>query len=451
MSITAESILKSITVGKPVQFHRCRLQAICAAITQSVHINLILDQVGRDRRFQRATRKILAFRTEEEEGFDDCGEVGAGEKLLHMLEKMGVENILLIVCVWDDGIIGEAGGEIHAALAERARDVLNIVRDQVMGKSGQSKKQKEAMLLTASLPDPNRLLKHDRAVYRPAHFMSDVEPTQRQEASPEPRADEEDYLAGLKKVEGALQMINVPELQQLRLPPHHPQVTRVLQAVCLLRGARVPTWGAIKEFLESRTLKIELTFLDIGKLRRSQVKMTRDLLAKPPKLRMDALAQVSVQAANLLSWVEGIITVYHGRRFLQPAGEEIKASQNVLSLPHPHASKREVVEEEDASEEQLDKILTSVHKLESPKPKKKLDPEIEQKLNQARKLEKDQEERIERLLSLRLEDINFSEKATGLGEELIREMSQSTISEQPTSVLLSLVSKLKEKRDSYMQ
>jgi len=37
-----------------------------------------------------------------------------------------------------------------------------------------------------------------------------------------------------------------------------------------------------------------------------------------------------------------------------------------------------------------------------------------------------------------------------LGEELVREMSQTTISEQPTAVLLSLVAKLKEKREAYM-
>jgi hypothetical protein len=34
------------------------------------------------------------------EGFDDGGEEGTGQKLLHLLQKMGVENILIIVCVW---------------------------------------------------------------------------------------------------------------------------------------------------------------------------------------------------------------------------------------------------------------------------------------------------------------------------------------------------------------
>jgi hypothetical protein len=38
------------------------------------------------------------------EGFDDDGEEGAGEKLLGLLQKMEIENILLIVCIWNSGV-----------------------------------------------------------------------------------------------------------------------------------------------------------------------------------------------------------------------------------------------------------------------------------------------------------------------------------------------------------
>lgn len=34
------------------------------------------------------------------EGYDDGNEEGCGEKLLYLLQKMGVENILIIVYVW---------------------------------------------------------------------------------------------------------------------------------------------------------------------------------------------------------------------------------------------------------------------------------------------------------------------------------------------------------------
>lgn len=37
------------------------------------------------------------------EGYDDDGEAGAGEKLLSVLQKMEVENIIVIVCIWTSG------------------------------------------------------------------------------------------------------------------------------------------------------------------------------------------------------------------------------------------------------------------------------------------------------------------------------------------------------------
>ena len=37
------------------------------------------------------------------EGFDDDGEPGAGEKILGLLQKMEIENILIIVCIWQNG------------------------------------------------------------------------------------------------------------------------------------------------------------------------------------------------------------------------------------------------------------------------------------------------------------------------------------------------------------
>jgi hypothetical protein len=38
------------------------------------------------------------------EGFDDDGEDGSGEKLLNLLQKMEIENIVLIVCIWNNGV-----------------------------------------------------------------------------------------------------------------------------------------------------------------------------------------------------------------------------------------------------------------------------------------------------------------------------------------------------------
>ena len=85
-----------------------------------------------------AKTHILAFRVSNQdglqEGFDDDGEEGAGEKLLSLLQKMEVENILIVVCIWDKGVkIGNTssivkGGEFYKILIDRARELLNQIQ-----------------------------------------------------------------------------------------------------------------------------------------------------------------------------------------------------------------------------------------------------------------------------------------------------------------------------------
>lgn len=90
-------ILNSITKGKKSKFKQTAFQAISAAITETSHLELVLETLSKDPLFLDARSKILAFRTKDEEGYDDDGEIGAGEKLLYLLERMGIENIVLIV------------------------------------------------------------------------------------------------------------------------------------------------------------------------------------------------------------------------------------------------------------------------------------------------------------------------------------------------------------------
>ena len=70
------------------------------------------------------------------EGFDDDGEAGAGEKLLGLLQKMEVENILVIVCVWTAGAsLGSLqlrGGEFYKVILDRAKELLTTIHEQII-------------------------------------------------------------------------------------------------------------------------------------------------------------------------------------------------------------------------------------------------------------------------------------------------------------------------------
>ena len=70
------------------------------------------------------------------EGFDDDGEHGTGEKLLNVLQKMDIDNIMIIVCIWNSGVtIGKnrlRGGEFFGMITDRARELLINIKDGLM-------------------------------------------------------------------------------------------------------------------------------------------------------------------------------------------------------------------------------------------------------------------------------------------------------------------------------
>lgn len=67
------------------------------------------------------------------EGFDDGGEAGSGQKLLYLLQKLDIENIVLIVCIWDNGLkLGAStlkGGELFKVVLEKAKELLSVIHD----------------------------------------------------------------------------------------------------------------------------------------------------------------------------------------------------------------------------------------------------------------------------------------------------------------------------------
>lgn len=112
-----ESVLYSISFGKQEQIGRTKYQAFSAAISNQAHVDLVLNYVARKRGIAQAKSCIVAYRVtqgpdekaeepvdEQEtyvtEGYDDSNEEGCGQKLLSLLQRMGVENILIIVYIW---------------------------------------------------------------------------------------------------------------------------------------------------------------------------------------------------------------------------------------------------------------------------------------------------------------------------------------------------------------
>lgn len=82
------------------------------------------------------------------EGFDDDGEDGSGDKLLAVLKKMDIGNILVIVMVWNQGLgLGDQKqipGEFHRIISERVRELLTGIKSEVVEIQAQAANEAKA-------------------------------------------------------------------------------------------------------------------------------------------------------------------------------------------------------------------------------------------------------------------------------------------------------------------
>jgi hypothetical protein len=67
------------------------------------------------------------------EGYEDGTEEGCGQKLLGQLQKMGVENILIVVFIWHQRMSGTTSStEVYKNVLERAKDLLTTLHMKVL-------------------------------------------------------------------------------------------------------------------------------------------------------------------------------------------------------------------------------------------------------------------------------------------------------------------------------
>lgn len=148
-----ESVLYSISFGKMERVGRTKYQAYSAAISSQNHVDLVLSYISRRRGIDGAKSCIVAYRVTSQnpgdeagpdaggdgdestyvtEGYDDCNEEGCGQKLLSLLQRMGVENILIIVYIWHQRMPGHNSSELYKNVLERAKDLLTTLHQRVI-------------------------------------------------------------------------------------------------------------------------------------------------------------------------------------------------------------------------------------------------------------------------------------------------------------------------------
>ena len=101
-----------------------------------------------DKKVSKATHNITAWRIHGEKGVqyqdcDDDGETAAGGRVLHLLELMGVWDVMVVVTRWYGGV--QLGPDRFRIINQTARDALvgaRSVQDAGAGKDGKKKGKK---------------------------------------------------------------------------------------------------------------------------------------------------------------------------------------------------------------------------------------------------------------------------------------------------------------------
>jgi len=83
--------------------------------------------ISTDKKVAKATHNITAYRIHTPDGLsyqdnDDDGETAAGSRLAHLLELVGVENVMVVVSRWYGGI--HLGADRFRLINQVAREAL---------------------------------------------------------------------------------------------------------------------------------------------------------------------------------------------------------------------------------------------------------------------------------------------------------------------------------------
>jgi len=118
--------LHTITAQGPIsQYRRCRFQGHLASLDSVQDVRPALDEIAAQKRISKSSHPHIAAWTgvqEHEAGFDDCGESGAGQRLLHLLQRRGLQNSLVAVTRWYGG--KHLGKSRFRAIQDAAEAVL---------------------------------------------------------------------------------------------------------------------------------------------------------------------------------------------------------------------------------------------------------------------------------------------------------------------------------------
>lgn len=128
--------MSTMTSGKrKVYPNRSTFQAHVCCVMDPEQVPRILDYLQKSapfvsvRSWPYAYRIISPFDGQVHLDSDDGEDPGAGEKILGLLERMSLENLLLVVSHWNAGSTNRLGAELFRCVTEQCKDLLKELQE----------------------------------------------------------------------------------------------------------------------------------------------------------------------------------------------------------------------------------------------------------------------------------------------------------------------------------
>lgn len=130
--------MSTLTSGKRKTYpNRSTFQSHVCCVMHPSQVPHVLQTLQASPHFQSvshwpyAYRIISPFDGQTHEGSDDGEDPGAGEKMLALLQRMGLENLLLIVSRWDTGPPDRLGLELFKCINQQCKELLRELQQAV--------------------------------------------------------------------------------------------------------------------------------------------------------------------------------------------------------------------------------------------------------------------------------------------------------------------------------
>lgn len=144
-------------------------------------------------------------------GFSNDNEAGTGEKLLFLLDRMEVINILMIVVIWNTSK-NKFGNDLNRLIVNKSKELLNLLHEKVI--EAEQNKNTQLQEWQSQKDEFKKVLIPNKAEIN-ADFNTNDE-NELKEVNSLMRVDTEiNFLSAVEDAESALRMLNKSDIEKM--------------------------------------------------------------------------------------------------------------------------------------------------------------------------------------------------------------------------------------------